>query len=68
MVANSGSEKTGQWVDVQRNVSTDYRAAFGDPVPRITGVGIATDSDDTGAHSLAWYGDIGFSDQPLQPQ
>ena len=68
IVASSGSDKAGQWVTVQRNVSTDYREAFGDPVPRITGVAIATDSDDTGAHSLAWYGNIVFSDQPQQPQ
>jgi hypothetical protein len=37
-------------------------------VPHVTGVAIATDSDDTGAQSLAWYGDIVFTDQeqPLQ--
>ena len=68
IVASSGSDKAGQWVTVQRNVSSDYREAFGDPVPRITGIAIATDSDDTGAHSLAWYGNIVFSDQPQQPQ
>jgi len=68
IVASSGSDKAGQWVTVQRDVLTDYRKAFGDPVPRITGVGIATDSDNTGEHSLAWYGDIGFSDQAQQPQ
>jgi hypothetical protein len=64
VVATSGGDQVGQWVAVERNVHDDYRIAFGEPVPRITGVGIATDSDDTGAHSLAWYGDIVFTDQP----
>lgn len=68
VVASSGSDHAGHWVSVERNVTDDYREAFGDPVPRITGVAIATDSDDTGAHSLAWYGDIAFSDQARQSQ
>lgn len=68
IVASSGSDKAGQWVSVQRDVLTDYRKAFGDPVPPITGVALATDSDDTGEHSIAWYGDIFFSDQAQQPQ
>ena len=66
IVASSGSDNAGHWISVERNVSDDYREAFGDLVPRITGVAIATDSDDTGAHSLAWYGDIAFSDQARQ--
>jgi hypothetical protein len=51
----------GQWIAVERNVSEDFRNAFGEPVPRITGIAIATDSDDTGENSMAWYGDISFS-------
>ena len=68
IVASSGSDIAGHWVNVERNVSDDYREAFGEPVPRITGIAIASDSDDTGAHSMAWYGDIAFSDQAQQPQ
>ena len=67
VVASSGAGRVGQWVTVERNVSDDYRVAFGEPVPRITGVAIATDSDDTGERSLAWYGDIAFSNRPQQP-
>ena len=61
VVASSGAAKTGSWVDVQRNVAEDYRAAFGEPVPRITGIALASDTDDTGMSSTSWYGDIFFA-------
>ncbi len=64
IVASSGEQQVGQWVSVERNVADDYREAFGEPVPRITGVAIATDTDNTGEESVAWYGDIVFADQP----
>jgi hypothetical protein len=61
IVAASGSDRTGQWLQIERNVLQDYRAAFGDPVPRITAIALATDTDDTAQRSIAWYGDIVFS-------
>lgn len=64
IVASSGEENVGQWVTVERNIADDYREAFGEPVPRITGVAIATDTDNTHTQSRAWYGDIVFNDQP----
>jgi hypothetical protein len=63
VVASSGAGQVGQWIAVERNVRDDFRNAFGAPVPRITGIAIATDSDDTGESSVAWYGDISFSAQ-----
>ncbi len=66
VVASSGEDEVGQWVTVERNVRDDYRSAFGEPVPRITGLALASDTDDTGERSLAWYGDIVFADRPLQ--
>jgi len=63
IVASSGRDDAGKWVSVQRDVSSEYRNAFGEPVPHVTGVAVATDSDDTGVQSLAWYGDIVFTDQ-----
>lgn len=63
VVASSGAGQVGQMIAVERNVRNDFRKAFGEPVPRITGIAIATDSDETGANSMAWYGDISFSRQ-----
>lgn len=66
VVASSGADQVGQWVTVERNIIDDYRDAFGEPVPRITGIALATDSDNSGTRSLAWYGDITFASQPKQ--
>jgi len=66
VVAASSSDRVGEWITIERNVINDYREAFGEPVPRITGIALATDTDNTGERSLAWYGDISFSDKPRQ--
>ncbi len=68
VVASSGAGQAGQWIAVERNVKDDFREAFGEPVPRITGIAIATDSDNTGVSSVAWYGDISFSPESLLKQ
>lgn len=59
MVAvNSGDEQVGEWVSVRRNIIEDYEAAFGREPPAIIGIGIMSDSDNTGEGATAWYGDI----------
>jgi hypothetical protein len=47
-VLRSGTAKVGQWVEEQVNVREDYQKYFGgsDP-PRIAGIAVLTDSDDT---------------------
>jgi hypothetical protein len=59
----SGEAGARQWVIEQRNVFEDYRRAFGEEPPRISGVGIMTDTDNTGETATAWYGDIVFLKQ-----
>ncbi len=61
--AETGSNRTGQWVAERRNILEDYRAAFGEDPPPITGVAIMTDTDNTGESAVAYYGDITF-EQP----
>lgn len=59
MVAvNSGSEQVGQWVTVERDIVADYREAFGEEPPRIVGVAIMSDADNTGERAQAWYRDL----------
>ncbi|WP_413468789.1 DUF3047 domain-containing protein [Marinobacter sp.] len=59
MVAvNSGPKQVGEWVTVERNIVADYREAFGAEPPPIVGIGIMSDSDNTGESATAWYGDI----------
>ena len=60
IVVESGVERVNQWVSEERNVYEDYKKAFGDEPPLISGVAIMTDTDNTGESATAYYGDIIF--------
>jgi Protein of unknown function (DUF3047) len=60
IVVESGPEKINQWVNEERNVYEDYKQAFGEEPPMISGVAIMTDTDNTGESATAYYGDILF--------
>ncbi|HET9403440.1 MAG TPA: DUF3047 domain-containing protein [Burkholderiales bacterium] len=64
IVAESGRDKLGRWQEVTRNVYEDYRRAFGEAPGPITAIGIMTDTDNTGANTHAYYGDIVFRRVP----
>ncbi len=65
-VVQSGSTKVNQWVTERHNVYEDYKKAFGKDPPRISGVAIMTDTDNTKESSVAQYGDIVFTRLPLE--
>lgn len=58
VAVESGNEKAGNWQIEQRNIVEDYRAAFGEEPPAITGIQIMTDSDNTEESAKAAYGKI----------
>jgi hypothetical protein len=62
LVAESGRDKLGTWQLEMRDIVADYKRAFGiekdEDVPRIAGIGIMTDTDNTGENIHAYYGDI----------
>lgn len=58
VVVESGRARVKRWVDVERDVYRDFRAAFGEDPPAITAIAVATDTDNTGETVTAWYGDI----------
>jgi hypothetical protein len=60
IVVESGGAKLNQWVNEERNVHEDYKKAFGEEPPLISGVAIMTDTDNTGESATAYYGDIFF--------
>ena len=60
IVAESGAANLGKWVTIRRDVAADFRAAFGEDPPAISGVVLATDTDNTGESATAFYGDIRF--------
>ncbi|WP_447862384.1 DUF3047 domain-containing protein [Nitrospira calida] len=60
IVVESGTERLNQWIDEERNLYEDYKKAFGEEPPMISGVAIMTDSDNTLESATAYYGDIVF--------
>jgi len=60
IVVESGESKLNQWVSEERNIYEDYKKAFGQEPPKISGVALMTDTDNTGESATAYYGDILF--------
>lgn len=59
MVAvESGEAKVGQWVCEERNIYEDYQTLFGEAPPRLSGVAVMTDTDNTGESASASYSDL----------
>lgn len=58
IAVESGAEHVGNWRHASRNIVEDYRRAFGEEPPAISGIAIMTDTDNTGEEATAWYGDI----------
>jgi len=58
IVVESGPARLRQWLAYERDIVADYRRAFGEDPPPISGVALMTDSDNTGESVVAYYGDI----------
>jgi len=66
VVLRSGAP--GAWAEESRDLAADFRAAFGaqwsGPVPRVTGIAIGNDTDQTGETVTAWFGDFRLEARP----
>jgi hypothetical protein len=60
LVLRTGTTEVGRWLTETRNVVDDYRRLFGGEPPRIAGVAVMTDTDDTGERATAWYAGLAF--------
>jgi len=60
IVVESGGAKLNRWVNEKRDLYQDYKKAFGEESPPVSGVAIMTDTDNTGESATAYYGDILF--------
>lgn len=58
IVVRSGDEKLGQWMEEERDIAQDFKAAFGEDPPTISAIAIGGDSDNTGETTLAFFGDL----------
>jgi len=65
VVAESGPARLGRWLAYERDLTADYRRAFGTEPPAISGVVVLTDTDNTGERAEAFYGDVEF--RPRRP-
>lgn len=61
IVASSGEADVGKWVQHRRDIAEDYRLAFRTDPPRISGVTVEVDTDDTGESATSYFGDIFFA-------
>ncbi len=64
VAVESGDGKAGTWVSERRNIYADYRKFFGEEPPRLGGIAIMTDTDNTKDEATAWYGDIFLESVP----
>ena len=62
-VVESGAANVGRWREVERDLVADFREAFGEDPPGISGVAVASDTDNTGESVTAWFGDFRLSAQ-----
>lgn len=62
-VLRSGSGRAGAWVHEQRNVLEDFQRAFGALDGRLSGLAIASDTDNTGEEAHAGFADFRFVGQ-----
>lgn len=58
IAAATGRTGLGSWQSVRRDVAADYRRAFGAEPGRVLGVGVMTDTDNTGTKAVGLYADI----------
>ena len=63
IVVESGKTNLNTWVQEERNIFADYKKAFGQDPPFISGVAIMTDTDNTKESAITYYGDIIFKEQ-----
>ena len=60
IVVESGPARLGAWQRQRRNVAADYRALFRRPAPRVGGIALMIDANDTASAADATIGDLMF--------
>ena len=60
LVLRSGATDAGRWVVERRHVSADFQQAFGHAPAKLTGLALASDTDNTGEEARAGFADFRF--------
>ena len=58
IVVESSAERTGRWIGYRRDLADDFCKAFGHEAPRVSGLAVMSDTDNTGESTTAFFGDI----------
>lgn len=61
IVVESGAGALGRWQRYERNVLEDYRTLFGREAPRVGGLALMIDADDTRGQAEALVGGLAFA-------
>ncbi|MEO8158096.1 MAG: DUF3047 domain-containing protein [Betaproteobacteria bacterium] len=64
IVVESGPTNVNTWREEQRDVVADFRAAFGEDPPAISGIALASDTDNTGESVTTFFGDVHLKSRP----
>ena len=60
LVLRTGAGDAGRWVEERRDADEDFRTAFGHAPARVTGLALASDTDNTGEEARAGFADFRF--------
>jgi len=60
LTLQSGNKHANEWMEEKHDVAADFRASFGAAAPRIIGVAVGNDTDQTGERVTTWFGDVAF--------
>ena len=57
----AGDQGIGSWHSYKRNLVEDFKKAFGEEPGNVTSIQLMSDTDNTGADSHSYYGDVSVS-------
>ena len=58
LVVDSQNAQAGHWRSHARDLRRDWADAFGGAMPRVSGVAVGADTDNTAGEVQAWFGDL----------
>ena len=69
IVLRSGTGDAGGWVIERRDVADDFKRAFGEVPAQLSGIALASDTDNTGERARAGFAEFRFvsQDEPCVP-
>ena len=67
IVVESGPDRLNQWVDFDRDIEADFRRAFGEAPGPLVGLGLMSDTNNSGDSVTAWYGPMDLTLSPARP-